>query len=77
MNLHKNARSCPKSRALMANRVIKEHVSVASVAEQFGVSRSTVYKWGRRYRDWGEAGLGDLSSSPGSYAIGLDRMAWI
>ena len=64
MNLHKNARTCPKSRALMAIRVIEERASVSSVAEQFGVSRSTVYKWVRRYRDWGEAGLNDLSSEP-------------
>ena len=64
MNLHRNARTCPKSRALMAIRVIKEHAPVSSVAEQFGVSRSTVYKWFRRYRDWGNAGLTDLSSEP-------------
>ena len=48
----------------MARRVIEERESISSVAEQFGISRSTVYKWVRRYREWGEAGLNDLSSEP-------------
>ena len=38
MNLHKNARTCPKSRALMVSRVLEGHRPVASVAEEFGVS---------------------------------------
>jgi len=64
MNLHKNARTCPKSRALIAQRVLEEGRSIVSVAEELGVSRSTVYKWVRRYREWGEAGMDDLSSEP-------------
>ena len=64
MNLHKNARTCPKSRALMVNRVLQEGRAVAGVAEELGVSRSTVYKWVRRYCDLGEAGLQDGSSKP-------------
>jgi len=64
MNLPKNARTCPKSRALMVFRVLEEGVSVADVAEQFGVSRRTVYQWVQRYCECGEAGLGDGSSQP-------------
>ena len=39
MNLHKNARTCPKSRALMVSRVLEDGRPVAVVAEEFGVSR--------------------------------------
>ena len=65
MNLHKNARTCPNSRALMVSRVLEERRSVASVAEEFGVSRRTVYKWVQRYCDNGGSGLEDGSSKPG------------
>lgn len=65
MNLHKNARTCPKSRVLMVNRVLEERRPVADVAAAMGVSRSTVYKWIRRYCAAGEAGLQDGSSRPG------------
>lgn len=64
MNLHKNARTCPKSRALMVSRVLEEGRSVAEVAEELGVSPRTVYKWVRRYCDFGEASLQDGSSTP-------------
>lgn len=63
MNLHKNARTCPKSRALMAKRVVHEGQRVAEVAEQFGVSERTVYKWVRRYCEGGEAALLDGAST--------------
>ncbi len=65
MNLHKNARTCPNSRGLMVKRVLEERRSVAEVAEEFGVSRRTLYKWIRRYCAAGEAGLKDGSSKPG------------
>ena len=44
MNLHKNAGTCPNSRCLMVKIVLKERRPVAEVAEEFGVSRSTLYK---------------------------------
>ena len=50
MKLHKNARTCPRSRALMAKRVLHEGESIAEVARQFGVSRHTVKKWMSRSR---------------------------
>ena len=60
---HVNART-----NLFARRLIIERVAAgwpaAHVAEQLGVSRSTVHKWLRRYAEAGEAGLADRSSRP-------------
>jgi len=63
MNLHKNARTCQKSRALMVRRVLEENRPVSEVAEELGVSRRTVYKWVQRYCEGGEAALEDRSSN--------------
>jgi transposase-like protein len=53
---------------LFARRLIVERVAAgwpaARVAEQLGVSRATVHKWLRRFREGGEAGLLDRSSRP-------------
>lgn len=74
MNLHKNATTCPRSRALIVTRVLEEKRSVAEVAEEMGVSKRTVYKWVQRYCDGGEAALQDGSSHPGvsSHRLGQD-----
>lgn len=60
---HANART-----NLFARRLIVERVAAgwppAHVAEQLGISRSTVYKWLRRYDEGGEAALADRSSRP-------------
>ena len=64
MNLHKNAKTCPGSRALMVQKVVEKQWPVSEVARGFGVSRGTVYKWLRRYRAAGAAGLVDGSSRP-------------
>jgi transposase InsO family protein len=44
--------------------VLDEGRPAAHVAEQLGISRATAYKWVRRYRAEGEAGLFDRSSRP-------------
>ena len=62
MNIHKNARTTPQSRALLVHRVINEHWPVSAVAIAFGISERTVYKWLRRYRAEGWSGLSDHSS---------------
>jgi transposase InsO family protein len=62
MNIHKNARTTPQSRALLVHRVCREHWPVSAVAMAFGVSERTVYKWLARYRSEGLAGLGDRRS---------------
>lgn len=62
MNIHKNARTTPQSRALLVHRVVNEHWPVGAVAIAFGISERTVYKWLKRYRTEGLPGLGDRSS---------------
>jgi transposase InsO family protein len=46
------------------NRVLDEGWSVSIAAEAMGISRATGYKWVRRYRTEGVAGLTDRSSRP-------------
>lgn len=62
MNLHKNARTCPKSRASMVERVLRRKRPVAQVAREFGVSPRTVYKWVQRFSQGGRPALEDGSS---------------
>lgn len=63
MNMHKNARLTPKGREVLVSRLEGgEHP--ADVACAMGVSERTVYKWYRRYREEGSAGLQDRSSRP-------------
>lgn len=63
MNIHKNARTTPQSRALLVHRVLREHWPVRAVAIAFGISERTVYKWLARYRTQGAPGLQDRSSA--------------
>jgi transposase InsO family protein len=64
MTLHRNARTCPSSRRLIAHRVIDEGWTLTAAAEAAGVSVPTARKWVRRYREAGESGLEDRSSAP-------------
>jgi transposase InsO family protein len=64
MNLHGNARTCPKSRKLLVERVLSEGWSVAAAAEAAGVTERTTYRWLERWRKEGDAGLLDRSSRP-------------
>lgn len=57
----------------MVSRVLEEGRPVTAVAAEFGVSRSTVYKWIRRYCAGGETGLADGSSRPGVVRHGLGQ----
>ena len=66
MTLHSNARTCPRSRRLLAERVLVEGWSLAVAAEAAGVSERTAWKWVDRFRREGEAGLADRSSAPRS-----------
>ena len=63
MNVHKNARLTPKGRELLIER-LERGEPPSDVASTMGVSASTVYKWRRRYRTEGPAGLQDRSSRP-------------
>ena len=64
MKLHRNARTCPNSRRLIARRVLEEGWTLTAAAEAAGVSVKTARKWVRRYLREGEAGLRDRSSAP-------------
>ena len=60
---HANARTTVYARRLIVARVLAGH-RPGEVAKQLGVSRQTVYKWVRRWRAAGDAGLTDRSSRP-------------
>ena len=62
---HANARTTEYARKLIVDRVLAGH-RPGEVAKQLGVSRQTVYKWVRRWRAEGQAGLADRSSRPHS-----------
>jgi transposase InsO family protein len=66
MKLHGNARTCPKSRKLLVERVESGARSLAAAAEAAGVSERTAYRWLKRWREEGERGLLDRSSAPHS-----------
>jgi transposase len=66
MELHGNARTCPKSRRLLVERIEGKTWSLAAAAEAAGVSEPTAYRWLKRWREEGEAGLRDRSSTPKS-----------
>lgn len=76
MNIHKNARTTPRSRAMLIHRVLVERWPVAEVALSFGVSERTVYKWLARFRTHGAAGLQDRSSAARRHPHALSA-AWI
>lgn len=64
MKLHGNARTCPKSRKLLVERIVEQARPLAEAAEAAGVSERTARKWVARFRAEGEAGLFDRSSAP-------------
>ena len=62
--LHRRAKLTPFGRRLLVDRVLIEGWSAATAAEMLGVSRATAYKWLRRFRAEGRAGLEDRSARP-------------
>jgi transposase InsO family protein len=62
--LHRTAKLTPFGRRLLVERVLVEGWPAATAAEMLGVSRATAYKWLRRYRAEGQAGLEDRSARP-------------
>jgi len=63
MDVHKNARTTPHSRAALVSRLLAGE-SARAVAEELGLCESTVRKWRRRYDAEGAAGLRDRSCRP-------------
>jgi transposase len=64
MNLHGNARTCPRSRRLLVERVVDEGWALVAAAEAAGVSARTASKWVARFRAEGVLGFVDRSSRP-------------
>lgn len=64
MNLHRNARTTPVSRAEMVRRVLSLGQLPKAVAAAFGVDAKTVNKWVARFKAEGPDGLEDRSSRP-------------
>src|SRR6266496_4288876 len=62
--LHRTARLTPFGRRLLVQRIVVEGWPPATAAETLGISRATAYKWLRRYRAEGPAGLEDRSARP-------------
>ena len=60
---HRNARLTPFGRRKLVEMVLAGH-KPGEVAKQFHVSRTSVYKWVRRWKAEGQAGLLDRSSRP-------------
>lgn len=63
MTLHRNARTCPASRQLMARRVLEEDWTLTQAAEAAGVSVRRAREWVRRYAA-GDCELADRRSGP-------------
>ena len=72
---HRSARLTVFGRQLLVQRVEILGKPVAMVAHELGISRATAYKWLRRYRAEGEAGLLDRSSRPYRSPRSLPRVA--
>ena len=63
MDSHENARTTPRGRMLIVQR-LAEGQSVVAVAAAMGVTAKTVRKWRDRFAAEGSPGLRDRSSRP-------------
>jgi transposase InsO family protein len=61
---HARAKLTVLGRQLLVDRVVVDGWKPTDAAKAMGVSRQTAYKWLRRFRDEGSAGLADRSSAP-------------
>lgn len=76
MNLHRKARTCPESRALLVDRVIRLGWTVTHAAEAAGISRRTAYKWLGRCAAGGREALNDRTSRPKRFPFQLAKQ-WV
>ena len=61
---HGNASLTPTGRLRLARCVVEDGWPLRRAAERFGVSVTTAQRWSGRYRQQGQAGMGDRSSRP-------------
>jgi transposase InsO family protein len=61
---HRSAKLTVHGRRLLVERMIEQGWPAARAAEAQGVSVATAYKWLRRFKAKGDAGLADRSSRP-------------
>jgi len=61
---HGNASLTPTGRLRLASCVVNDGWPLRRAAERFGVSVTTAQRWSGRYREQGQAGMGDRSSRP-------------
>src|SRR5579863_7819397 len=76
---HARAKLTVLGRRLLVERVMVDGWRPADAAKAMGVSRQTAYKWLRRFRDEGPAGLVDRTSAPKRcpHRLGSDVVASI
>jgi transposase InsO family protein len=72
---HRRAALTPLGRGLVVDRVLVDGWTQAATAAAMGVSRATVAKWVKRYREEGGPGLEDRSSAPHHRPHALPRSA--
>ena len=63
---HRNAKLTLSGKLVLVDRVLREGMSVAQASYMLGVSRATGFKWMRRFKECGIAGLEEKSSKPDS-----------
>ncbi len=61
---HANAALTPRARVKLARLIVDDGWPIARAAERFQVSWPTAKRWAERYRQLGEAGMGDRASRP-------------
>ena len=62
-----------EQRKELIQRCLKGEESIAELSRQYGVARETVYKWLRRFRQDGIAGLNELSRAPQHHGRALSE----
>jgi len=70
---HGNASLTPTGRLRLASCVVDDGWPLRRAAERFGVSVTTAQRWAGRYREAGQAGMGDRSSRPNRCPAQLPR----
>ena len=70
---HRNAKLTLSGKLVLVDRVRRQRMSVAQASYMLGVSRATGFKWLRRFRELGAAGLEEQSSKPRSSPRAFSR----